>query len=78
MFLEYGRKLAQNSTQKRTYNHYLTRDLQFIIVIPVKLRFLSTIKSILKLFDQVGLAWHPEETLLIEPLLPNKIHTLLD
>lgn len=49
-----------------------------VIKVPVKLRFLPAVKSILKLFDQVGLAWHPEETLLIESLLPNEIHTLLD
>lgn len=43
---------------------------------PVKQGFLSTVKRILQIFDEVGLSRHPKEPLLCEASLPNKVHTL--
>lgn len=47
------------------------------VSLPVKRRFFSTVKGILQLFDQVGLSWEPEQTLLLKAPLSDEIHTLL-
>jgi len=50
---------------------------KFDLILPVKQRLITTVKSILEFFDQVGLSWHPKETLLFQTLFPYEIHTLL-
>ena len=44
---------------------------------PVKQWLLPTVKGILQVPHQVGLAGHAEEALLGEPTLPDEVHTLL-
>lgn len=44
---------------------------------PVKQWLLPTVKGVLQVPHQVGLARHAEEALLGEPALPDEIHTLL-
>lgn len=44
---------------------------------PVKQWLLPTVKGILQVPHQVGLAGHTEEALLGEPTLPDEVHTLL-
>lgn len=44
---------------------------------PVKKRFLSTVKRVLQIFDEVGLSRHAEEPLLGEASLADEVHALL-
>ena len=48
-----------------------------MLSLPVKQRLVPAVESLLKLFDQVGLSGHPEETLLIQTPLSDEVHTLL-
>lgn len=45
--------------------------------LPVKQRLVPAVEGLLQLFDQVGLPWHAEETLLIQTALSDEVHTLL-
>uniref|UniRef100_A0A8C3M7B3 Uncharacterized protein n=1 Tax=Geospiza parvula TaxID=87175 RepID=A0A8C3M7B3_GEOPR len=44
---------------------------------PVKKGFLSTVKRVLQIFDEVGLPRHAEEPLLGEASLADEVHALL-
>lgn len=63
------------------FYHLILKKLMYScntpLCLPVKQRLVAAVEGLLQLFDQVGLSWHPKETLLVQTPLPDEVHTLL-
>lgn len=70
---------APSSFHRSTVRTYQPKQpsIHSCVSSPIKRGFLSTVEGILQLFDQVGLSWQSEQTLLPKAPLPDEIHALL-